>query len=125
MTHRSWLTLTVLLMLAVLSRAEETGLIERGGCYQDGRYHHLRLSAGGIVEIEGMVEETTRKFYSVTGNTRSQADAETYDESDFNMQGPYPALGLSYEVIWNYVTFNADATFFWPSTRATARRDYY
>ena len=98
---------------------------EWGGCLVPGHNQNLRFTAGAVLEFEGMVAETTRKLYDVTGNTWKQSLAESYGTSDFNLDGPYGTLGLSLDMAWTFVRFQADSTFVQPSTTATARRDYY
>lgn len=98
---------------------------EWGGSFPPGRAQHLRLMGGAVVGFEGMVAETTRKLYDVTGHTWKQQDAETYDTSDFNLDGSYGLFGLSCDAMWSFVGLQLDTAFFSPSTRATARRDYY
>ena len=98
---------------------------EWGGSFPPGRSQHLRLQGGAVIGFEGMVAETTRKLYDVTGHTWKQQDAETYGTSDFNLDGSYALFGLSCDAMWSFVGLQFDTAFFNPSTRATARRDYY
>ena len=98
---------------------------EWGGTLDKGRTQNLRFTLGAVLEFEGMVSETTRKLYDVTGATWSQADAESYGFNDFNLDGPYGAAGLSLDMAWRFFRLQLDTTFLNPSTRATARRDYY
>lgn len=98
---------------------------EWGGCATSNRAFHLRVNAGAMDNFEGMVTETTRKLYDVTGAAWSQADAESYNLNDFNLGGPFGAFGLSCEMDWSLFRFQLDTTFVSPSTEATARRDYY
>ena len=98
---------------------------EWGGSFPPDRSQHLRLTGGAVVGFEGMVAETTRKLYDVTGHTWKQQDAETYGTSDFDLDGTYGLFGLSCDAMWSFVGIQFDTAFFRPSTRATARRDYY
>ena len=98
---------------------------EWGGCLVPGHNQNLRLTAGAVLEFEGMVTETTRKLYDVTGHTWKQDTAETYGTSDFNLDDSYGLIGLSCEAAWKFVGLQLDTAFFQPSTRSTARRDYY
>lgn len=109
---------------AVLLPSARAGA-EWGGSFPPGRAQHLRLMGGAVVGFEGMVAETTRKLYDVTGHTWKQQDAETYDASDFNLDGTYGLFGLSCDAMWSFVGLQFDTAFFRPSTRTTARRDYY
>lgn len=98
---------------------------EWGGSFPPDRAQHLRLQGGVIYGFEGMVSETTRKLYDVTGHTWKQEDAETYGTSDFNLDGTYGLFGLSCDAMWNFIGLQLETAFFQPSTRTTARRDYY
>ncbi len=122
---------------------------------------HLRIMAGSINEIEGMVEEkyqyssayellkrekfvqevfgnlvletpndtineeTTRKVYELEGRFDKLGSGETYTEDDFNMKGPYPTLGLSFEKQWKYFTVQMDLLGFKTKANTVARRNYY
>ncbi|MDP6525381.1 MAG: hypothetical protein QGH15_14275 [Kiritimatiellia bacterium] len=85
----------------------------------------LRLRAGALFEFEGMVEETTRSFYDVTGQSYKQEDAETYDSDDFGMEDGYPMIGLSFENGARFLTFQFDFMLMNPDTEAVAKRNYY
>ena len=99
--------------------------VEWGGSFPPGRAQHLRAMGGAVVAFEGMVAETTRKVYDVTGQTWMQDDAESFDTSDFDLDGTYGLFGLSCDAMWSFVGLQLDTAFFQPSTRSTARRDYY
>lgn len=120
--NRSYsLALAVLGLFAVSARAG----VEWGGSLAPGRQQNLRLLIGAATEFEGMVEETTRKVYDVQGESWKQDLAESYDTDDFDMDGPFGAIGLSYDVAGRFVRFQIDTLFLNPSTRTTAQRDYY
>ena len=110
--------------LAVLPVSAQAG-VEWGGTISTGRTQNLRFTLGAVMDFEGMVSETTRKLYDVTGAVASQGDAESYSLNDFNLDGPYGAVGLSLDMAWSFFRFQLDTMFLNPSTRATARRDYY
>ena len=101
------------------------GQWEWGGVIEEGREQNLRVTAGAVLEFEGMVTETTRRLYDVTGRTWSQADAESYGTSDFNLDGPYGTIGLSFDSAWKFFRLQVDTCFMNPDTKATAKRDYY
>ena len=110
--------------LAVLPPSARAG-VEWGGSFPPGRAQHLRAMGGAVVAFEGMVAETTRKVYDVTGQTWMQDDAESFDTSDFDLDGTYGLFGLSCDAMWSFLGLQLDTAFFQPSTRSTARRDYY
>ena len=101
------------------------GGAEWGGSCPPGQRQQLRLHAGAATRFEGMVAETTRKFYDATGQTWKQADAETYGTSDFDLDGPYGLFGLACEAQGQFVGFRLVTSFFQASTRTVARRDDY
>ena len=101
------------------------GGAEWGGSCPPGQRQQLRLHVGAATRFEGMVAETTRKFYDATGQTWKQDDAETYGTSDFDLDGPYGLFGLAGEAQGQFFGFRLETSFFQASTRTTARRDYY
>lgn len=110
------------LCLSVL--ADGPGL-EWGGILPTGRTQNIRFQAGAILEFEGGVTETTRRLYDVTGRVESQALAESYGTSDFDLDGPFGALGLSLDMAWKFVRLQIDTMLLAPSVSTTAKRDYY
>ncbi len=110
--------------LALISTSARAG-VEWGGCLVPGHDQNLRFTAGAVMNFEGMITETTRKLYDVTGHTWKQDGALSFSSSDFNLDGPYGTMGLSLDMAWPFVRFQLDSTFMSPSTTATARRDYY
>lgn len=121
---RRQILLATLLTLTAATGALCAG-VEWGGCLEPGRNQNLRLSFGVVSEFEGMIAETRRKLYDVTGSTWKQDDAEIYSTSDFNLDGPYRAMGFSLDMAWAFVQLQLDSIFLNPTTSATARRDYY
>lgn len=111
-------------LLAAAAGGEPAGM-EWGGILSTGRTQNLRFQAGAILEFEGVVSETTRRLYDVTGATESQALAERYDTSDFDLDGPFGAAGLSLDMAWKFIRLQVDSMFLAPSVSTTARRDYY
>jgi hypothetical protein len=103
----------------------------RGGIFSAGRDiqqktdSNFRITAGAINEIEGMVEETTRKVYEIEGNFEAANSGETYTQDDFGMKGPYPTLGFSLENKWKYFTFQLDMLGFKAEVNTVAHRNYY
>lgn len=116
---------SALAALGMLLALPVRGGVEWGGVIPEGREQNVRLMLGAVLKFEGVVNETTRRLYDVTGATWSQADAEGYDINDFNLDGPFGTVGLSFESAWKYLRLQIDTAFLNPSTETTARRDYY
>ena len=74
--------------LALISTSARAG-VEWGGCLVPGHNQNLRFTAGAVMNFEGMITETTRKLYDVTGHTWKQDGALSFSSSDFNLDGPY------------------------------------
>ncbi len=91
----------------------------------ENRDSQWRLYFGAITSIKGTVDETFRAFYAATGQDYKQSLAESYDLTDFNVDGPYTTIGFHYDHAWKYWAFKWDMLFFDISTDATAKRDYY
>lgn len=110
---------------AALWTATAWGGMQLGGYVPAGQEHQFRLNAGGIFEFEGMVEETTRKFYDAVGRLESQRDAESYDTDDFDLDGFHGMVGLSWNRNWQGFRLQLDTSFLNPSTDTVATRDYW
>jgi hypothetical protein len=119
---RKWLWLPLMLLFPLLAGAES---VEWGGILPEGRTQNLRLQVGAVLEFEGVVTETTRSVYELTGEADSRALAESYGTSDFDMEGPFGAIGLSLDMAWRFFRLQVDSTFLAPSVSTTAKRDYY
>ncbi len=91
----------------------------------ENRDAEWRLYFGAITTLRGSVDETFRAFYAATGQDYKQALAESYDLSDFNVDGPYQTIGFHYDCSWKSWSFRWDMMFFDISTKPTAKRDYY
>ena len=91
----------------------------------DNRNSQWRFYFGAITTIKGTIDETFRAFYAATGQDYKQALAESYDLSDFGMNGPYQTIGFHYDHAWESWSFKWDILFFDISTEAHAKRDYY
>lgn len=123
MMSRRWRWLALFVLAA--GSAAARGGVEWGGSCPPGQRQQLRLHVGAATRFEGMIAETTRKFYDATGQTWKQDDAETYGTSDFDLDGPYGLFGLAGEAQGQFFGFRLETSFFQASTRTTARRDYY
>ncbi len=99
--------------------------VEWGGILEPGRTQQLRFQLGAVLNFEGLVSETTRRVYEVTGDTEAQQRAQTLGTSDFNLEGPFGAVGLSAEGSWRFFRLHFDTMFLNPSVSTTAKRDYY
>jgi len=105
--------------------------VVQGGVFSAGRQNdditdsNIRVTAGMITRIEGMVQETTRPVYELEGNEAGAASAETYTGGDFGVDDAYPTIGLSIENRWKYFTFQFDTLLFNIDVDTVARRNYY
>ena len=101
------------------------GGMEWGGALETNRTRNIRFTYGALLDFEGLVTETTRKLYDVTGSTWKQSTAETFSVDDFELEGPYPSFGFACDLAWRYFRLQFDTSFIQPDTTTTARRDYY
>jgi hypothetical protein len=116
---------SILFASATVLSAPAAELIEWGRNLPEDRDDRLMLTAGAITELKGMVQETTRKLYDVTGSYWKQEDAESYDTDDFNLDGPFPTFGISYERAAHLFSFQIDAAYVSAEATSVARRNYY
>ncbi len=113
-------SLLSLLLLPAFVRAEFFG-----GVSPDMQGHDLRLSLGGILWMDGSVNETFRAFYKASGQDSKQSLAESYDLDDFGVKTPFRTLGFHYERQWPYGALRWNTTYLSFSANSTAKRDYY
>jgi hypothetical protein len=118
-------TLCTILLALAASAAPSRAEFGLGGFVPDGQSHQLRFNIGGVFEFEGMVEETTRKYYTAVGRHESQRDAENYSDDDFDLDGFHGMLGLSLNRNWKGFRLQLDTSFLAPSTDTVASRDYW
>ena len=123
-----WLVTALLVsgsLTAPFSHASGRSSLRAGRIVGEDRDTSLRVTAGSVLELEGMVQETKRQYYDVTDQQYKQARRESYDLNAFGMEEGYPTFGLSLEKVWKYFTFQLDAAFMSPHASTTAKRDYY
>ncbi|OGV67967.1 MAG: hypothetical protein A2283_09085 [Lentisphaerae bacterium RIFOXYA12_FULL_48_11] len=118
------LVIVLVLMLGVAGTSHG-GLFSAGRETNEKSDGHLRITAGSINEIQGMVEETTRKVYEVEGRWEDAASGSTFTQDDFNMKGPYATLGVSLETQWKYFSLQMDVLGFKTEVNTVASRNYY
>ncbi|MBN1558374.1 MAG: hypothetical protein JW951_09540 [Lentisphaerae bacterium] len=85
----------------------------------------LRFAVGAVSDIQGLVQETQRTFYDVSGQPEKQQLAEYYDLDDFGMDDSYPAAGFGFDWIWRYVSLEWNVLFMNPDVSTVAQRNYY
>ncbi len=108
-----------------LCAGAQAGFIEGGRPSTPERDAGLRIRAGVATEFKGLVQETRRVFYDVSGQSSKQADAETYGSDDFGMDGGYPIVGFGTEKNWRYTALQLEFGFMNPSIDTEAKRNYY
>ena len=113
------------LFLAVCRSVSGGDLFMAGRDLNEARDVGLRITAGSITEIEAFVQETTRAYYDATDQSYKQDLAEDYSLNDFDMEGPFATVGLSYENAAKYFTFQFDMSLMNPKTDTVAGRNYY
>ncbi len=115
----------VLVFLVIGAAIDARGEIVSGREVPENRDAELRGIIGNVAEMSGYVQETTRAFYDASDQEFKQDLAERFDLNDFNVDGGYQAIGLGWERIWKYFTFQIDVLFMNPETEVVARRNYY
>ncbi len=117
--------LAIFAVAACLSSPVNAGAFRAGRYLEDNRDFGLRVGYGSVEEFEGLVEETTRKLYDVTGSYWKQDDAESFSLNDFGLDGPFPSFAVSMEKAWKYLTLQLDSTLLDLNASTVARRNYY
>ena len=117
--------LAVATVLALVTPLLADGVWTAGRVVEPGRDGAFRIGGGVTLEMEGMVEETERRFYDVTDQSFKQDDAERFDLNDFGMDDGYATVVLALEKNWKYFTFQWETAFSQPDANGVARRNYY
>ncbi len=110
--------------LLVPSLTSAESFIQAGRIREAEPNFRMAVTLGSVEKIEGMVQETTRKLYTVRGEDLRQGRADRFDLNDFNMEGPYTSFGIAMERIGRFFSWQFDVSIFQPDTEAIARRDY-
>lgn len=124
-TYKSLWATFVAIILVSFDYAAAEGVFNAGRMADPKRDASFRVTAGSVMEIRGMVQETTRSYYDVTDQEFKQDLAEDYDLDDFNVDDGHPTVGISMEKIWKYFTLQFDLFVMNPEADAIAKRNYY
>lgn len=111
--------------LTLAAGSAQAGWLQAGRPRELNRDSELAVTVGSITEVQGMVQETRRTLYDVTGSYWKQDDAERYDLNDFGMEGPYTTFGLSLAKRWRFVALEFESSVFDAELDAVAQRNYY
>lgn len=112
-----------LLLAAVASAHGEA--IEPGRVFDADRANRLFLTLGQVSSIEGSVDETTRRLFTVTGQDTKQDNAESYSFEELGLDGSDMTFGISYEHMWKFVTLRVDGAYVRAEAGGQAPRDLY
>jgi hypothetical protein len=75
--------------------------------------------------IEGSVEETSRRLFDVTGQPQKQGNAESYTLEELGIDSSDLTYGAFYEHFWRYVSLRLDAAYVRAEADGRAPRDFY
>lgn len=121
---KKYLPLGVALLAAVPVLAEDDFIV--GGRPVDPKKDFsMTFRVGQITEIEGSVEETTRRVYDLLGTPEKQLDAESYDLNELGLDKSETLFGFSLEKMWRYVTLRGDFSYLSAEATGEADRDYF
>jgi hypothetical protein len=111
------------LLLASIAPCGAQGF-QIGRPYQNEIYTRIELHAGVTTLVDIRLLEARREL-SDDGEGWETADRVTYDRNDFGFRGAHPDLGASVEMLWDFITLDADARHLTASSEATAQRHYF
>jgi len=117
--------IVIVCALLVLCGSRGYGEVVAGRDIYDKGDLSIKFSLGSVSDMEGAVQETTRKYYDATDQQFKQDTAENYSLNDFGMEDGYATLGFQLENIGKYFTFQLEGSFMNPEVDAVARRNYY
>lgn len=89
------------------------------------RDFNFRFTLGSVIDMEGEVQETNRRYYDVTGQSEKQNLREDYNLADFGMDGGFASYGFSLENAGRLWTLQWDMMAMNPSASSVAIRNYY
>ncbi len=85
----------------------------------------ITVRVGEVTDIEGSVEETTRRVYELEGTPEKQFDAESYDLNELGLSSSDTTYGIGLEKQWRYVTLRGDLAYLSAEATGVAKRDYF
>lgn len=100
-------------------------VIGAGRNYDPDRSFSVSLSAGKITDIQGGVQETTRRLFEVTGEPERNTGQESYDFNELGLDESELLYGVQLEKMWKYLTLRFDLSTLSAEASATPDRDFY
>ncbi len=127
MRTRTWLrVLLVAGWVAGASRPAPAQLFHAGRVIGEGETtRRLRFSVGRYTEIDGEVQETTRRLRTLPGQGPNPETPESYTFEELGIAESDLAFGVAFEKLWKWATLRLDAGYFTADFRGEAVRDYY
>jgi hypothetical protein len=113
------------LCMAVAVPGAWAGGVQAGRWVEEEKRTSVRFFMGKIDSIEGTVDETTRRLFTVTGQDDKQDNAESYSFEDLGLRDSEMMYGLSLEHIWKYVTVQLEGGYVRAEASETANRDFF
>lgn len=83
------------------------------------------LSMGQITDIQGSVQETTRRLFVVTGEPERQKDQDNYNFEELGLSESETMYGFTMEKMWKYVTLRFDFATLEANAKSVADRDFF
>ncbi len=119
------LPLHLLTLSSVLLAASPAALaVEKGRVFDPDKRLRFNASIGELSQIDGFVQETTRRLFEVTG--RPQPDnVEAYSFADFGLEKSNTTFGGSLEYLWKYVTLQFNGSWVRADAEGVASRDFF
>ena len=104
----------------LVSSVGQAQWIGPGRTYDPDQRFSFNITVGEISEIEGSVEETTRRLFTVTGQDDKQDNAESYTFGELGLDRSDITFGTSLEYIWRYFTLQFDGSYVHAEASAVA-----
>ena len=99
--------------------------VAAGRVFDHDRANRLFLTVGQVGTLEGSVDETTRRLFTVTGQDAKQDNAESYSFDELGLDSSDLTFGLSYERLWRWVTLRLDGAYVRAEASGNAPRDLF
>ncbi len=97
----------------------------RGRVFDPEKRLRIDVLVGEVSTLEGLVDETTRPLFEVTGQPELQSRRESFSFSELGLRTGEATYGLGLELMGKWVTLQAESTFMRAEARGIAVRDFY
>lgn len=97
---------------------------QKGRVFDPEQRWRLSATIGEVSNIDGFVQETTRRLFEVTG-TVSPDNSEAYSFGELGIDSSDTTFGISLQHLWKYVTLEFNGSVMRTEAQGIATRDFF